>query len=56
MALHEELLEDCFFLAYHLHQPVTDIMALPVYQRKWLIVRFEEEKYKEKRHLERLGA
>lgn len=52
--LQEELLEEQFFLMYHLHMQPSEIDALPVYRRKWIISRFIHQKQSEKELMEQL--
>lgn len=45
-------MEDQFNFLYHLHLPPTQSMCLPVYERKWLLNRFVEQKEKEHQAME----
>lgn len=39
---------------YHLKQGFEQIQQIPVFERKWLIDRFIEQKEKEEKHLKKL--
>ena len=45
-------MDEVFFFMYHLHMPPGQSMALPVYERKWLVNRFIEQKEKEHQAIE----
>ena len=52
--LQEELLEEQFFLMYHLHIQPSEIDTMPVFTRKWLIQRFIHQKKVEKEIMEQM--
>ena len=45
-------MDEIFFFMYHLHMPPDKSMSLPVYERKWLINKFVEQKEKENEAIE----
>lgn len=45
-------MEEVFFFQYHLHMGRFECMSMPVYERKWLIRRFIEQKEKENEAME----
>jgi len=49
ISLWEDLMEDCFFLAFNLHMGYQDIRSMPVNERKWLVERTKEHLEKEQR-------
>ncbi len=44
------LFEEEFILIYHLKQGLPDFSEMPIFERKWLIDRFVEQKKKEEEH------
>jgi hypothetical protein len=50
--LWENLAEEIFFFLYHMRQPQTETLKLPIILRKWLINKFIEQKEKENQHME----
>ena len=50
--LAKSLLEEIFFFYNYLHQPKSECMSLPIYERKWIINKFIEEKEKENAAME----
>ena len=52
--LHEEVMEEYFFLMYHLHMQYSEIDALPVFKRKWIIERFVQQKKMEKEVMDQM--
>jgi len=52
--LHDEMMEEIFFLIYNLHMSLTEAEAIPVFKRKWLISRFIEQKQYEKEVIEHM--
>lgn len=52
--LQEELLEESFFLMYHLHLQPSEIDAMPVFNRKWIVQRFIHQKKVEKEIMEQM--
>jgi hypothetical protein len=45
-------MEEIFFFQYHMHMSRSECMTLPVYERKWLVHRFIEQKEKEQKAME----
>jgi len=52
--LQEEILEEQFFLMYHLHIQPSEIDAMPPFTRKWLIQRFIHQKKVEKEIMDQM--
>ncbi len=46
-------MEEVFFFQYHMHMDRTESMSMPVFERKWLIHRFIEQKQKENEAMEK---
>ncbi len=40
-------MEKIFFFQYHLHQDRNTTLAMPIYEREWMIARFIQQKDKE---------
>lgn len=54
--LQEELMEEHFFLIYHLHLQPSEVDALTPYQRKWLIQRYIHQKKMEKEIMQQMKS
>jgi hypothetical protein len=46
-------MEEVFFFEYYLHESRSNSLKIPVYERKWLITRFFEQKERENQEMDR---
>lgn len=46
-------MEEVFFFQYHMRMSRIDSMTMPVYERKWMVERFIEQKEKENAAMEK---
>lgn len=46
-------MEEIFFFQYHLHQDRYTTLSMPIYERKWMIERFIQQKNKENDAMEK---
>jgi hypothetical protein len=45
-------MEEVFFFQYHMRMSRSECMGIPIYERKWLIDRFIDQKNKENQAME----
>ena len=50
--LWESVMEDVFFLEYHLHQQRSTILKMPINERKWMVERFIQQRTRENEAVE----
>lgn len=46
-------MEELFFFQYHMHMSRFDCLSLPIYERKWFLHRFIQQKEKENDAMEK---
>jgi hypothetical protein len=51
--MQEYIMEEMWFFKYHLKCSRAEFMSYPVYERKWIIARFLEQKEKEQEAIDK---